>query len=245
MLWMVTVALAAEVDRVPEDFATIQEAVDQGIAPVIEVAAGRWAGARVDRSVALRGREGAIVDVGVPVGRLSAGLWLVDGADGVRIEGFRFDCEAQVDAGVFSSARRDGLATGVQIAHNGFRGCVQGVTVAAERDGEAPVVDWWVHDNRFHSLITGPLGGGEGGGIGVLGYGVGAVDVAQNRFTGWVQQAGFATAGVALVGVEGGIVIANGFWEQGGAGHVPVVIEGGRGVVVEGNGWRSEGEVGQ
>lgn len=241
MLW-ITVALAGGVDRVPEDFPTIQAAVDAGQGEVISVAAGRWAGARVDRPVALEGRPGAIVDVGVSVGPLEVGFWLVDGADGVEIAGFGVDCDAQVDAGVFSSARRGGIARDVMVFDNRFRSCVQGVTVS----GDGGPARWEISGNRFDGTRALALSGASGGSLGVVAYGVSAVDVVGNGFVGWIEEdVGFSSAGVALGGCVGCGVVGNVFAARGALlWRGPVVAdEGGtRELVVADNDARGEVE---
>lgn len=229
MLTLLSVALAGGVDRVPEDFATLQQAVEEGQGTVIELGPGRWAGARVDRAVTVRGLPGAIIDQGVDNGRLAVGIWLVDGADGSVVEGVTFDCHSQVDAGVYSSARRGGVVRGVEVVGNDFDGCVQGVTVAGARSTPPGDVSWTVVGNRFAGLSAEPLRGGSGGAIGVFAFNVGGVDVVDNRFDGWVREAGFASAGVVVAGCEGCGVVGNRFAMDGDVrGHAAVVDAGGR-----------------
>jgi len=225
MLLFVVTALAADVDRVPQDFPTLQAAVDEGTAPVIRLGKGRWAGATVDRAVQIVGDE-AIIDRGVDAGRLTPALHLVAGADGVTVEGVRVDCDGQVDAGVFSSVRRGGLATDVVVRDSGFRGCVQGVTVAG--DGATDAL-WWIEGNRFHGIGAAPLRGGQGGALGIVAVDVAMVDVVDNRFVGWVDEVeGFTTAETALVGCERCSVVGNRFEAVGGVTHEAVVEDGAR-----------------
>jgi len=225
----------ADVDRVPEDFPTVQEAVDHGEASVIRVGAGRWAGAVVDRPVRIVGVDGAVFDRGVVAGRLTPALHLLPGASGTTVEDLVVDCHSQVDAGVFSTVRRGGVATDVVVRGNRFEGCVQGVTVAG-RD-EAPVdALWWVEGNTFAGLSAAPLRGGTGGVLGVVAMNVALVDVVDNRFEGWADEVErFRSAETALVGCERCSVVANGFGVVGGATHAAVVDEGSRAVVVDGN----------
>src|SRR5881394_278915 len=75
-------AAAPKVDRVPEDYATIQQALDQGSARVISVAAGAYAGAFVSRAVAIVCRSPgacAITSGDSPFADLSAGFVLDGG----------------------------------------------------------------------------------------------------------------------------------------------------------------------
>ncbi len=226
VLWLGLV-LAGGVDRVPEDFPTIQEAVDRGDGDVISVGAGRWAGARVDRAVVLEGRRGAILDTGVSVGALEVGLWLVEGADGTVVRGLGFDCDAQLDGAVFSSARQGGLARDVVVERVALRRCAQGVSVVG-LPGASVDGGWTVRDSRIDGVRTEALRGGSGGGIGVVAYNVSDVDIVGNAFVGWSDDAvDFASAGVVLAGCARCSVVGNRFATEGAQwGHASVVDAG-------------------
>jgi hypothetical protein len=218
-MWWVSLVWAGGIDRVPEDFDTLQRAVDEGRGSVIELAAGRHAGAVVDRSVVIRGVAGAVIDQGVEAGRLTPGLWLVDGADGVVVQGLIFDGDGALDAGVYSSVARGGVVDGVQLLGNRFERCVQAVTVVGDAAG------WSIVGNRFDGLGAGPLRGGEGGGIGVYARQAEGLVVLDNLFVGWVPELGFATAGVALRDCDSCSVVGNRFAMRGGEGRHGAVVD--------------------
>ena len=216
--------LVAKVDRVPEDFATIQEAVDHGRASVIEVGPGRWAGATIDRPVALRGR-GAVITSGTRLDGLRVAFPLRGEASGAEISGFTFDCGSRtLDVGVYGSAQRLGAVPDrVTVEGNTFQGCVQGVTNAGHRTDECTPdgVDggryWLVQGNTFDGFASRSDGGKPIGGIGVLLYNAAWSDVLENTFTGRVQDTGlFTTSGVMLAGCWDCTVALNTFTVAGG-----------------------------
>jgi len=86
--------------RVPEDFATIQEAIDSPAVADgdrITVAPGNHAGAWVDRGVEIKGEDGAVIDSGPmhPAG-LSMGFPLMAGSDGATISHLTFTVDLAV-----------------------------------------------------------------------------------------------------------------------------------------------------
>ncbi|HHO50007.1 MAG TPA: hypothetical protein ENK18_03840 [Deltaproteobacteria bacterium] len=217
-------ALAATVDRVPEDFPTIQRAIDQGDAPTIHVAAGAWAGAVLSRPVHLVA-DGAIIVEGVRLGPTRAGFVLPGRASGSTIEGFVFDCTSRrLDLGVYGSeARMHSVADRIEVVDNRFAGCVQAITnaggpVEACRSEAVDGGSWWtIRNNTIDGLASRTDRGGAGGGVGVLLYNVLGADVFGNRFTGSVQDdARFATSGVALAGCIDCTVSDNQFEVSGG-----------------------------
>jgi len=214
MLW-IALALAGGVDRVPEDFPSIQAAVDEGQGEVISVGPGRWAGARVDRPVAIEGRSGAVLDAGVRVGSLDVGLWLVEGARGGDVRGLAFDCDGQLDGALYSGSARGGLARDVVVEGIVAQGCVQGISIVGPA-GTRVDGDWMVVGSRFDGARTDALRGGRGGGIGVLAYNVSGVEVVDNGFVGWSDDAvDFASAGVVTVGCGECSVVGNRFGTKG------------------------------
>ncbi len=216
-------ALAGPVDRVPQDFPTLQDALDRGTADVIHLGPGTWAGARVDRPVHLVG-EGAILTSGPKARGERAALILGPGASGSTLEGLVFDCESDtLDLGVWSSARTGDVAHEVEITRNSFLGCVQAVTNAGSRQRTCATADvdggrfWSVHDNVFDGLATRTDRGGSGGGVAVLLYNTHGADVYDNVFTGAVEDdARFATSGVGLAGCVDCTVSGNTFQVTGG-----------------------------
>ena len=217
-------ALAAPVDRVPEDFPTIQQAIDQGSADTIRVGPGRWEGAVVSRPVHVVG-EGAIIDEGVRVKGARAAFALPASGSGSTIQGMVIDCASpKLDLGVYSSAHKTGsVADHVVVTDNHFLSCVQAVTNAGSRQAScsADTVDggayWAIHDNVVDGLATRTDRGGAGGGVGILLYNTTGADVYANLFTGQVEDdARFATSGVALAGCVDCTVSGNQFEMKGG-----------------------------
>lgn len=225
LLLLSGLVLAGDVDRVPKDFPTIQQAVDKGTAPVIEVAAGTWAGAVVDRPVSILGAPGASITRGVkirPGARAAFGL--TGAADGAEIHGFHVDCTTRaLDLGVYASVPRlDGAAQSVVVAHNTFEGCVQGITNAGSPVAtcSAPVDGgsyWVIENNVFDGFPTVTDTGGTGGGIGVMVFNATGADIVNNRFQGQVQDTHrFSTTGINLAGCVDCTVAANDFAVTGG-----------------------------
>lgn len=216
-------AFAAQVDRVPEDFPTIQEAVNKGDAPVIAVGPGDWKGAVVDRPVALIGHQANIIS-GPAVRGARAGFTVTGRADGAEIRGFSFQCGGPtLDLGVYSSTRQLGRADHVVVAENVFSQCVQGVTNRGRPHAECKPsrLDggslWLIEDNHFEGFATKTDAGRDGGGLGIYIRNAEAADVIGNTFTGWIQDnASFSTSGVSLGGCVDCTVAANAFAVQGG-----------------------------
>src|SRR5687767_12429989 len=164
-------AAAKGVDRVPQDYPTIQAAVTLGASSKIAVSPGRWAGAIVTRPVEIRG-DNAIIDTGYPLGPLGVGFALPPAATGTTIEGFTFDCNSPLmDFGIFSSATRTGgNANDIIIQRNTFEGCVQGITNSGASESCASAVvtggrRWLIEHNQFTDVVTVTDTGGLGGGL--------------------------------------------------------------------------------
>jgi len=105
-------ATAQGVDRVPQDYPTIQTAITYGTARTIAISPGHWAGADVTRPVTIHGNN-ATIDTSVPLPPLPrdtfAGLTLRASTTSSTITDFTFDCSGpQMDMGVFSSRRSAG-----------------------------------------------------------------------------------------------------------------------------------------
>lgn len=219
--WITLSAFAAgNVDRVPLDYPTIQDAVKRGTAPVIEVAPGRWAGATVTRPVSIRGLPGAVIASGPRYAGLNIGFALASASSGAQIAGFRFACEGPLlDVGVYSSARRFGTAAReVTVRDNTFHGCVQGVTVAGSPTDEClpDRLDggqlWTVEGNTFDGFATRADSGADGGGIGVFAFNSREIDVFDNHFVGAVaDKQGFTTGGVVVAGCWDCTIASNEF----------------------------------
>lgn len=204
------------VDRVPGDFATLQEAIDLGSAPAIQVASGEYAGATVDRLVAIRCAGQCMITSGPAVGAVQAGFVLEGGASGATIDGFDF---VDIDLGVFASCPTIGSAPdGVAIVRNTFVNTAQGVTVnGAECEGGD---GWTIARNRFHDLRADIAE--CGGGLGVYLIAAADAEVSRNVFRGEIAAPPcgplFTTAGIYLSG-SSDVEIAGNDFELGDGGH--------------------------
>ena len=225
VLTVVASALAGPVDRVPEDFPTIQHAIDEGSAPVISVGPGEWRGAVVDRPVTVQARPGAVITNGLRGPGARYGFGLTGEADGTVIRGFTFDCRSQrLHLGVYASRVNlpGDAADDVLVAENTFLGCTQGVTNTGHprRSCQPATVDgganWVIEGNVFDGIASRGITA-EGGGIGIYLLNVRAADVVDNRFRGRVDDnPRFATSGVGLAGCWDCVVAANDFAVTGG-----------------------------
>src|SRR5690242_9595375 len=88
-------AASAATRRVPQDYATIQAAVDAAKpGDHVRVAAGSWCGATVNKPLRLQGSHAVIVGCAAPTldgGPLRVGFFLASGASGSEIRDFTFD----------------------------------------------------------------------------------------------------------------------------------------------------------
>jgi hypothetical protein len=203
---------------VPEDYATIQQALDQGSARVISVAAGEYAGAFVSRGVAIVCRSPgacAITSGDSPFADLSAGFVLDGGASGAAVRGFEF---AGLDLGVFASCESVGsVPSDVSISQNTFVDAAQAITLIGGCDDAR---GWHIAHNRFEDLRSDIAS--CGGGLGVWVVDAARVRVEDNEFTGTIAAppcaAAFTTAGISLSGVDGAVIARNRF-ALGDGGH--------------------------
>jgi len=216
-------AFAAQVDRVPEDFATIQEAVSEGTAPMIEVGPGDWKGAAIDRPVAIIGHHAKIIS-GPTVRGAHAGFTVNGDADGSEIRGFDFACTSnRLDLGVYANTPILGKADNIVIAENTFNQCVQGVTNRGRPHAECKPEKinggslWLIEDNEFNGFSTTTDNGRSGGGLGIYIQNARAADVIGNTFSGWIQDTSiFSTSGVSVAGCVDCTIAANDFKVKGG-----------------------------
>lgn len=153
--------------RVPQQYATIQAAVDAAEdGDHVLVSRGRFCGATLTRRVELKGKPGAtIIGCDAPVtGAYRIGFYLPDGrASGSSIRGFRFDGRgvsngnlAPLGAGVLARSADD-----VSVVDNTFDGTFQAVT---NTDGSG----WTVLFNRIEHLTALTCDGGCAGGDGIV-----------------------------------------------------------------------------
>lgn len=226
-------AFAANVDSVPAEFPTIQDAIDRGTSPVIEVAPGNWQGAVVTRAVVIHGADGAVIVGGPKVGGNGVGFALDARGSGSEIVGFDFACAASrnLDFGVYSSTTRFGSAAhDVRVADNTFQGCVQGVTDAGVATDECRPKTlsggryWLVENNTFDGMRSTTHTGLTGGGMGVFLFNSRDVDVVNNDFTGKVQdRRDFTTGGVVLAGCWDCTIQGNSFAVAGATGYYSAI----------------------
>ena len=138
--------------RVPGDFATIQDAIDD--ADVLDgdwilVGSGNHAGALVDKRVNIKGEGRAVINTGPlhPAG-LTMGLALLSGSDGASISHLTFS----TDFPIMNRA----AVNGVTITHNTLLNSIQGIS---NWRGSG----WTISQNEIVDLRT-----RCGGGIGIL-----------------------------------------------------------------------------
>jgi hypothetical protein len=143
---------------VPTDFPTIQQAIDAADdGDVIIVQPGSYAGATVDKAVAIRARGGTVHIVDGPVVSPTfgkAGFYFPGGGEGsgASIEGFTF---TDIPLPVFSRGADD-----VSVVGNSMSYFLQGVTNWGYGSWGNR---WEIADNKMHRLMT-----SCGGGIGVF-----------------------------------------------------------------------------
>jgi nitrous oxidase accessory protein NosD len=157
LIAMAAPALAAVLD-VPGAYPTIQAAVDAARpGDAIEVAAGSYCGATVDKSISLVGRGRPTVQgcaggpslSGARIGFYLPGEAGTSGASGTRIEGFVFDGQGvsqtnlePLALGIFARFAND-----VAVERNAFEGTVQAITnTAGDR--------WSITGNRITGLTV-------------------------------------------------------------------------------------------
>ena len=151
-LLLIAGAAQAATWKVPRDFATIQDAIDDPAVEdgdVIRVSPGRRAGALVDKAVIIKGKGRVIIDDGPlhPAG-LSQGFRLLAGSDGAVFHNLTFETDLSIMNG-------DGVDD-VIVAHCTFRDSIQAVS---NWRGSG----WDISHNRIVDLRT-----RCGGGIGIL-----------------------------------------------------------------------------
>jgi hypothetical protein len=206
--------------RVPQDFPTIQLAVDSA-APgdEIRVGNGRWCGATITKRLELRGQGNATI-IGCPaptlLGSLRIGFFLPDGsASGTSIRNFRFDgagvSNANLEPLAFAVFARN--ADGVTVEQNDVTGTVQAIT---NTSGD----NWSVMHNRIEGLTAFTCDGLCGGGDGIVfqerdvtaGRRSGN-EASHNRVEGGLPDGlnEFGMVGVVVFGQDGVVVTHNRF----------------------------------
>lgn len=209
--------------RVPEDFATVQLAVNNASAgDTIRVGPGRWCGARITKTLNLVGEGGATImgcPAGFPgpVGNVTRRGFVIDAvASGTSISHFVFDGNGLSDTNHAPLSRGivsvDG-ADNVVIDSNTFQGCAFGVFVGGN--------NYQVTHNTFDGFTI--LHTGEGGAAilevnGIFGRVTGGsiqynqitstVPSGDFSFASWINEADVPFAGIA-VSAQDGTVISN------------------------------------
>lgn len=186
------VAAPAQVWHVPDDFATIQDAIDSASVDggdTIMVGSGSHYGALVDKSVTIKGEGGAVISTGPmhPAG-LSMGFRLLAGSDGATISHLQFE----VDLAIMNGA----AVNDVTVDHCVFINTIQAVS---QWGGSG----WTISHNEIIDLRT-----RGGGGIGILiaDFSGGIVEnnvVSHNKISGtlhvWANDGGgYCGTGIVL-----------------------------------------------
>ncbi len=216
-------AVEAAVLRVPGDADTVQAAVAiANPGDTIEVGAGRWCGAVIDKRLTLVGHGGAVIvgakdDATCNGPALNGGTYRVGfllsspAASGTTIRHFEFDgSRAATDSSALAYAvyASGGKVNGVQIEHNKVRGTLEAFT---NYGGD----DWVVRYNDIRGLTT--RGGVGGRGIVVAQSGANRpqrASVTHNRIETDVPNAagsGPWFAGVYVAGADWTTVTQNRF----------------------------------
>jgi hypothetical protein len=228
-----TSAVRAATLRVPQQYPTIQAAVDAA-APGdrIRVGPGRFCGATLTKQVSLEGRgapriigcdTSPVVTTGLRVGFYLPGVKGINPASGSRIRGFVFDGQGVSNAnllplsfGVFAR-----FASDIVVQKNRFNGTVQAIT---NTGGDR----WRIEHNRIRHLTvldcTGRCTGGDGivislarGNIGAPGGNEAAVNrpednlISHNRIEGIAPDgfSVFSLAGILLLSADHTTVLSN------------------------------------
>ncbi|MHC4324182.1 MAG: right-handed parallel beta-helix repeat-containing protein [Planctomycetota bacterium] len=182
----------AESWHIPDDFLTIQEAIDSpevAEGDTIIVAPGNHAGALVDKSVEIKGEDGAVINDGPmhPAG-LSMGFRLLAGSDGATISHLGFT----VDLAIMNGDAVDYITV---------RNCTFTNTIQAVSNWRGS--GWQISHNVITDLRT-----RSGGGIGIIiaDYSGGVVEsnvVSHNKISGTLHVdpadgGGYAGSGIVL-----------------------------------------------
>ena len=173
--------------KVPDDYATIQEAIDAATThdgDVIIVGTGEWFGAVVSKAVEIRGDGGAVIDDGPSHGPWKDGFRLVSGSSGATISHFTF---LGLELPIYGWGPDD-----VTIEHNRIYDTMQGIT---NWDG-----DNWLIRHNFIEGIWEEGSGGLGIVVGSRGDEVSGNVVAHNRIVAHIERSTdtFSVGGILL-----------------------------------------------
>lgn len=206
VLALAPVAVVAGTWGVPDDFSTIQAAIDSPLVldgDTIRVSSGNHAGAYVSKSVNIVGEDGATIATGPLHGSgLVMGFRLLAGSDGASISHLRYTVDLAVMNG-------DGVDN-VTISHSTFENTIQGVS---NWRGDA----WEISHNKFFDLRT-----RCGGGIAILtgDYTGGTVTgnlISHNQIMGTLHVATDDCGGYSGTGI---VLYADFRWGRAGAAEI-------------------------
>ena len=165
ILWLLLLVLPGycKIIKVPQDFGTIQLAVDSADpGDKIIVGPGTWTGATITKFLILIGEENPVINsgplavAGMPVGFFLNGEGVGNDPDGTTIRGFTFDGSGYATSGTnlaFAVFARK--TDNVSITHCTVLGTIQGITNTAG-DG------WTISHNKIVNQGTLSWGGGIG-----------------------------------------------------------------------------------
>ena len=155
LMAFMAVGVSAATINVPTDYATIQGAVDAATdGDVINVAAGTYTGAIVDKEVTING-IGASINAGVPYksgSGLTTAFRFDENADGAQLTDFTIDCDASSSFyfAVFARSADSVIVDGLTVNQ-----AVQGITNVGGSN-------WEVTNNDIYET-----GAASGGGIAI------------------------------------------------------------------------------
>ena len=180
-------AAPSTVWHVPEDFDTIQDAIDSTDVldgDTILVGAGEWFGAEVDKAVEIRGKGGAVIDDGPFHGSWTCGFKLISGSSGATISHFTFQ---GLGLPIYGWGPDD-----VTIEHNRIYDTGQGIT---NWDGD----NWVIKHNIIEGIEVRHNGGGIGINVGSRGDDVSGNIVAHNKIVAEIpDDHAFSVGGILL-----------------------------------------------
>jgi hypothetical protein len=202
-----------KVTKVPQDYATIQAAVDAAASgDTIMVGPGSWAGATIKKEVTLIGEGNPVISTGPFLSGIRQVGFYLNGISwtpsGTTIRGFTFDGTGNAASGAnLAFAIFGRKANSITVTHCTVLGTIQGITNTAG-DG------WLISHNKIVGQGTEPNGGGIGIVIQTSFFDQTdrAMDntVTFNEITGVAgSPLGFGTAGIGIFSADNTVVKNN------------------------------------